>query len=150
MCQQTRNIVREESCSYFKHVCNVDLMSLEYHAIFKVSNVWSCCCSYCCAMILGIELTSYDFCFEKYWLDNNCTERVEHEKKRLNNETTATGSILCWNIFDLFDNIKWRIQKIWIVVIFVTFQHSMIMLSRDWNCFLLHWYQSLRTILTLE
>jgi hypothetical protein len=52
MCQQTRNSVREESCSYFKHVCNVDLMSLEYQAIFKVSNAWSCCCSYACAMIL--------------------------------------------------------------------------------------------------
>lgn len=52
----------------------------------------------------------HNFGFEKYWLDNNCTERIEHEMNRLNNETTATGSILRWDVFNLFDNVKWHSQ----------------------------------------
>ena len=50
----------------------------------------------------------HDFRVEKYWLDNKCTDRVEREKNRLKNDTTANGSILRWNIFDLFGNIKWH------------------------------------------
>lgn len=52
MCQQTRHSEQEESCSYFKHVCKVDLVSQEYQTIFKVSNARSCCCSYCCVSTL--------------------------------------------------------------------------------------------------
>ncbi|KAL3793881.1 hypothetical protein HJC23_002128 [Cyclotella cryptica] len=78
MCKEPGNSVLQESCSRFKHVCDVDLMSVEFQTIFK------------------------------YWLDNNCTERVEREKRRLNNDTTVTGSILRWNIFNLFENIKWH------------------------------------------
>ena len=47
---------------------------------------------------------------QQYWLDNNCTERIEREKMRLGNKTNVTGTILRWNIFDLFDNPKWHNQ----------------------------------------
>jgi hypothetical protein len=47
-------------------------------------------------------------CTPQYWQDNNCTDRIERESKRLGNITNVTGTILRWDIFDLFDNIKWH------------------------------------------
>jgi len=44
----------------------------------------------------------------QYWMDNNCPDKIEREKDRLGNETNITGTILRWNIFDLFDNTKWH------------------------------------------
>ena len=47
------------------------------------------------------------FCVQ-YWLDNNCTERITQEMNRLGDSSHVTGTILRWNIFDLFDNTKWH------------------------------------------
>ena len=69
----------DEACAHLRHICSVDpTADVGYQTIYS------------------------------FWRANNCTEHMARERIRLQNSTSVTGSILRWNVFDIFDEPQWH------------------------------------------
>ena len=88
--QQQLNITMlEHSCGHLKHICTVNLTSMDFLTVYR------------------------------FWVINNCTDSLGMFKMANNDglptnplvdtqNSTVTGTILRWNIFDLFDVPMWH------------------------------------------